>query len=112
MQMDFGWLLPKWLRTTRRPPMRQQEVDDETRHMALYHSPFCSYCRRVRRAIRRLDLQIELRNVAGHDNWYDELRREGGSSQVPCLQIRHPDRVEWLYESAAIVRFLRTRFAA
>jgi glutathione S-transferase len=109
--MDLGWLLPKRLRPIRRPPSQQQQVDEETRHMALYHSPFCGYCLTVRRMVRRLNLHIELRNVATNSHWQDELRREGGSSQVPCLQIRHPDRLEWRYESVDIIAYLRRRFA-
>ena len=108
--MDLRRLLPQWLQPVRRTPVRQQQIDAETAHMALYHSPLCSYCLGVRRTIRRLDLNIELRNVTWADAWQDELRREGGKGQVPCLQIRHPDRIEWLYESADIIAFLRARF--
>jgi glutathione S-transferase len=108
--MDLRRLLSKWLKTARRPPTRQQEVDTETARMALYHSPLCGYCVGVRRTIRHLDLSIELRNVTRHAAWRDDLRREGGSSQVPCLQIRHSDRTEWIYESTDIIHYLKTRF--
>ena len=92
--MDLWRLLPKSLRPARRSPLRQREVDDETARMALYHSPICSYLLGVRRIIKHPDLDIELRGVKRQIAWHDDLRRENGSGQVPCLQIRHADRTE------------------
>ncbi|MCU7924558.1 MAG: glutathione S-transferase N-terminal domain-containing protein [Candidatus Thiodiazotropha sp. (ex Dulcina madagascariensis)] len=95
----------------RRTPERQRQVNQETSRLALYHFPLCPYCLKVSRDIRRLNLRIERRNVFRWDNWADELRREGGKLQTPCLKIRHDDRVEWLYESDEILRFLEQHFA-
>ncbi|MCU7797640.1 MAG: glutathione S-transferase N-terminal domain-containing protein [Candidatus Thiodiazotropha sp. (ex Myrtea spinifera)] len=104
-----------WLRGLFRPLHRsseyQQQVDAETQHLALYHLPLCSYCLYVRRTLWRLSLNIELRNIL-EGQWGSELRNEGGKIQTPCLQIRHPDRVEWMYESAEITRYLKQRFGA
>lgn len=110
--MDFRRFLPSFLRPIRRSALRQRQVNEETRHLALYQSPLCGYCVSVKREIRRLDLQIELRNIVGQEMWRDNLRREGGRLQVPCLQITHPERTEWLYESTEIIRYLRRRFAS
>ncbi|MEJ2453323.1 MAG: glutathione S-transferase N-terminal domain-containing protein [Candidatus Thiodiazotropha sp.] len=108
--MNLSWL-PAFLRPLRRSTAQQQQVDRETRQLALYHFPLCGYCLRVRRAIWRLNLHIELRNAADEARWRHELRDGGGRLQVPCLQIRHPDRTEWLYESDDIINYLRVRFA-
>jgi hypothetical protein len=39
-----------------------------------------------------------------------ELSQAGGKMQLPCLQIRHPDGTEWLYESEDIISYLRVHF--
>jgi glutathione S-transferase len=108
--VKLSWL-PAFLRPLQRSLEQQQQVDRETRRLALYHFPLCGYCVRVRRAVRRLNLQIELRNAATDARWSNELREAGGKLQVPCLQIRHPDHTEWLYESDAIIHYLQLRFA-
>jgi glutathione S-transferase len=107
--VNFTWL-PAFLRPLQRSPTRQYQIDVETHHMALYHLPLCGYCLRVRRAIWRLNLHIELRNVAKEPRWAQELRQVGGKMQLPCLRIRHPDYTEWLYESEDIISYLRVRF--
>ena len=94
-----------------RDPAEQARVDAETAHLALYQFPACPFCIKSRRAIRRLGLNIELRNAQHEGEHRDALLEGGGKVQVPCLRIAHPDdRVEWLYESADIVRYLEDRF--
>jgi glutathione S-transferase len=87
-------------------------VDEASRRLALYHFETCPYCIRVRRAIKRLGLQIELRNA--HLPFYQqELSLQGGRYQTPCLRIEpleDGDGVAWLYESADIIRYLEQRF--
>jgi len=83
-----------------------QRFDDLT----LYHFRGCPYCRRVERALRELGIEIGKRNILSNRDNEAELIQGGGKRQVPCLRIRRqsqPD--EWLYESSAIVRYLRTR---
>jgi glutathione S-transferase len=106
--MSLRWL-PGFLRTRRRSLSAQQQIALEARDLALYHMPLCSYCHRVRRALWWLNLPLELRN-ADEERWGEELRRQGGKLQVPCLRIRHEERVEWLYESTDIIAYLKRRF--
>lgn len=108
--MSLSWL-PAFLRPLLRTEARQQQVDEECGKLALYHFAACGYCLRVRRTIWRLNLPIELRNLAKHEAWARELRDRGGKQQVPCLQIRHPDHTEWLYESEDIISYLRVHFS-
>jgi len=108
--VNFPWL-PSFLRPLQRAAARQEQVDRDTRLMALYHSPLCTHCLRVRRAIWRLSLRIELRSIIENPHWGHELRLQGGKRQVPCLRISHPDHTEWLYESDDIVSFLKVRFS-
>ncbi|MFN3750222.1 MAG: glutaredoxin family protein [Thiobacillus sp.] len=96
-----------------RTPEAQAAVDARTRHLALYHFPACPFCIRTRRAMKRLSLDIELRN-AQHDAAHrDALVAGGGKPQVPCLLIRAADGSQtWLYESDAIVAYLNREFGA
>ena len=104
----FHWLL-RHFGPLRRSSGKQQEVDAETQNLILYHLPLCGYCLHVRQTLWRLNLNVELRNTQD-PQWGQELRREGGRSQVPCLRIDHPDRAEWMYESADIIRFLKRSY--
>ena len=108
--MGFFWL-PAFLRPLQRSASRQQQVEQECHQLALYHMSACGYCLRVRRVIWRLNLPIELRNAAHAEPWGRELVEQGGKRQVPCLQIRHPDHTEWLYESDDIISYLKVRFS-
>lgn len=95
-----------------RTPQAQAQVDGETRKLALYHYDSCSFCGRVRSAIERLNLNIELRNIHADRVHHETLVRDGGSGTVPCLQIAHDDgSVKWLYESADIISYLEQRFS-
>jgi glutaredoxin len=95
-----------------RPPEAQARVDAETRSLALYHFQACPYCRKVRRDIRLLGLDIEMRDIKRAPEYRDELVIGGGKKQVPCLRVAEPDgSVRWIYESRDITRYLRDRFA-
>jgi glutaredoxin len=103
--------------TRPRPPQRpaalQQAVDAQVAGMALYQYRACPFCVKTRRAMRRQGLNIELRDAQNDPNWRDELEREGGKVQVPCLRIPNADgTAQWMYESDEIIRFLDDRVAA
>jgi glutathione S-transferase len=79
--------------------------------LALYQYQSCPYCARVRMALERLGVTLEIRDTQREPARRAELIREGGQSMVPCLRIAHPDgRVQWLYESADIIAYLQRRF--
>jgi glutathione S-transferase len=90
----------------------QAGVDAATAGLALYHYPSCMYCARVRRAIERLRLNIELRDVMHDPARRRELIEGGGRATVPCLRVDGADGTRWMYESADIVRYLVERFGA
>lgn len=75
--------------------------------MQLFQFKSCPYCVKVRRAMVRLNMDIELRDTRKNPDDKAALLAGGGKTQVPCLRIEHDDgRVEWMYESADIVAFL------
>ena len=75
---------------------------------ALYHFLGCPYCAATRAALKELDLKVELRNIRDRGNHRRDLIAGGGKGQVPCLRIAKDNgEVDWLYESADIIRYLR-----
>lgn len=95
----------------RREPEAQARVDALTANLALYQFRACPFCVRVRHAMRRLGLNIELRDARGNPARAAELRHQGGRYQVPCLRIEENGESTWLYESADIIAWLEQRFA-
>jgi len=91
----------------------QRKIDSQTHQLALYQSPICPYCIKVWYTIKRLNLDIETRDISRHPHWRSELKTQGGKLQVPCLKIAGEDgRHQWLYESADIVDYLSQRFSS
>ena len=95
-----------------RPAEEQAKVDAQTQHLALYQYLACPFCVKVRRHIRRLNLNIETRDAKGNEDYKKELLEQGGKAQVPCLRIAEPGQpVRWLYESDAIIAYLSEHYA-
>ena len=89
----------------------QARIDAQTRGMALYQFKACPFCVKTRRAMKRLGLNIELRDARGNMQWRQQLLAEGGRLQVPCLYIPQSSAgAQWLYESDDIIAYLETRF--
>ncbi len=75
--------------------------------LALYHSLSCPFCVRVRSAIDRLGLDVELREVFDEPRYRKQLVEARGRATVPVLRITSPDGEErWMPESRDIVRYL------
>ncbi|WP_456417999.1 glutaredoxin family protein [Thiolapillus sp.] len=115
------WLLGRiilffdWLTLPKKPahsPEKQAHLDAQTRNMAIYQYAACPFCVKTRRAIRRLGLNIELRDAKNDPEYRRELEQQGGKQQVPCLRIETEDGdITWLYESSEIIAYLQKRFA-
>ena len=109
-------ILIDWL--TRPKPMQrsldgQEEVNLQTKSLALYQFKQCPFCVKTRRNMRRLALDIEKRDAHYDPKWNQELINDGGKYQVPCLKITTDDgSIEWMYESTVINRYLSEKFSA
>ena len=107
-------ILIDWLTRPSLPEIsadRRAELDAITASMKLYQFRQCPFCVKTRRSIRRLGLNIELRDARNDPQWQSELVNEGGRYQVPCLRLVEADGdSEWLYGSENIVRYLEQRF--
>ncbi|WP_086980700.1 glutathione S-transferase N-terminal domain-containing protein [Vibrio aphrogenes] len=75
--------------------------------LALYHFESCPYCQKVRRAMAELGLAIELRDTRQTPAYREEQISGGGKGQVPCLRIEKEGQVTWLYESDAIIDYIK-----
>lgn len=93
-------------RAIKRDPASQKVVDDKTQHLSLYQLPACPFCVKVRRAIKREGLNVNIVNTKDNAN-RTELINGGGTHKVPCLKIAKPNEpVTWMYESSDIVAYL------
>lgn len=100
-------------RAPKRDTQVQQTIDEQTAALSLYQFEACPFCVKVRRAMKRNGLNIELRDAKKDANHREALLAEGGRVKVPCLRIDKEDgEVEWMYESSDIISYLEKRFPA
>ena len=93
-----------------RSPQHQQQINDAVGGMSLYQLYACPFCIKTRRAMYRLNLPIETRNVHLGSPHRIALEQGGGKIQVPCLHLHHDGEELWMYESSDIVAYLEGRF--
>ena len=81
--------------------------------LSLYQTRSCPYCERVRGALRRLGLDIEIRDINASSALRVELIEATGRQTVPCLRIDRDDGTsEWLHESSDIIEHLEEHFGS
>lgn len=90
----------------KRDPKLQAQLNDKTKSLSLYQFAACPFCVKVRRAMKRQSLNIELRDAKAEGCYRQELLEQGGKIKVPCLRIEEGEKVTWLYESNDIIAFL------
>lgn len=94
-----------------RAPETQATIDSAARSLTLYQLQACPFCVKVRREMKRLSIDIPIRDVGTDPAAQAELMQGGKIDQVPCLKIPEADgRVTWLYESSDINAYLQKRF--
>jgi glutaredoxin len=97
----------------KRSAEQQKLIDEKTAHLSIYQLPACPFCVKVRRALKRQGLSIELRGINNNAKHLDDLVKFGGKRTVPCLRIadkNEPEdhsKAEWLYESNDIIAYLK-----
>jgi len=81
--------------------------------LSLYQTRSCPYCERVRGLMRRIGLDLELRDINASAARRRELIEATGRQTVPCLRIDHDDgSSEWMHESADIIEYLEEHFGS
>ncbi|SHH97624.1 glutaredoxin family protein [Ferrimonas marina] len=89
----------------KRAPEAQAKLDAAMSDYRLYQYAACPFCVKVRRSLRRHNLNIELRD-AKQEPHRSELEQGGGRLMVPCLRIEKAGEVTWMYESSDIIAYL------
>jgi len=75
--------------------------------LALYTMDGCPFCYNVMAAIKRLGLEVEMRDIYADRAWREELLEARGRLTVPVLWIRSPaGEVRWMPESRDIIHYL------
>lgn len=94
-------------RSPKLTPEQKSELAAKTAHLSLYQLPACPFCVKVRRAMKRQGISLELRNINKEASFKEELINDGGKRTVPCLKIEAENEpTQWLYESKEIIAFL------
>ncbi|MCL1113151.1 MULTISPECIES: glutaredoxin family protein [Shewanella] len=93
-----------------RPQAQQAIIDQQTQALSLYQYAACPFCVKVRREMRRQNLNINLVDAKQAQN-KALLVAQAGKLQVPCLRIEQDGQTQWLYESNEIISYLKQRFA-
>ncbi|MCP4039318.1 MAG: glutaredoxin [bacterium] len=84
----------------------------ERERLALYQSPTCPYCRRVRSYLASIGEEVETRDITLDSGHIEDLARATDSQTVPCLRIEPANGDErWLHESGDIIEYLEDYFA-
>jgi glutaredoxin len=100
-------------RGIKRTAEEQAQIDKQTCLLALYQFNACPFCVKVRRAMKRSSLNIELRDAKKEGEFRQELLTQGGQIKVPCLRITNEDgSVSWMYESNDIISYLEQKFVS
>lgn len=116
LRVVLGPFMQVWEFLTRpkgvvRAPAAQQAVDQQCQSMVLYQFTTCPFCIKVRQEMRRLSLPIARRDAQHDQKNKDDLLKGGGTVKVPCLKVTDAGgQSQWIYESGAIMAYLRNRF--
>ncbi len=78
---------------------------------SLYQLYACPFCVKTRRALHRLNVDVEIRDINRDPAHRTALEDGGGRVKVPCLRIQNGDQVQWMYESNDIIEYLEQRVA-
>ena len=106
-------ILIDWLfkpSVVKRNDEEQAKVDQETKILKLYQFYACPFCVKTRRAIKRLNLKVEIRDAQTAGQFRKELEISGGKIKVPCLKLEGAGEATWIYESNDIIKYLDERF--
>jgi len=95
----------------KRDAQAQVLADEKAAKIELYQFFACPFCIMSRRVIRSLNINIVTRDAQTRGGQYrEELLKEAGKVQVPCLKITEGKKVSWMYESNDIKTYLEKEF--
>lgn len=105
----IDWLTrPKKIQRTK---TEQENAQNAVQGLSLYQFYACPFCVKTRRAVHKLNVNIETRDINKEASHRQALLAGGGRVKVPCLRIEENDQVQWMYESSEIIDFLQRKVA-
>lgn len=93
-----------------RSEANKAQIQEDLKAYSLYEFKACPFCIKVKRQMKRLNLDIELRDAKNNQEIKNELVSKGGSHKVPCLRIDSDKGTQWMYESNDIINYLEKTF--
>ncbi len=88
--------------------MELSRTNEKAANVQLFYFASCPYCIKVRIALWWMKIEIPKKNISSDPEFKAELISGGGKKQVPCLRIEmENNKIQWLYESRDIIRYLR-----
>ena len=97
---------------TPRSPEDQEKAQSAVKGLSLYQLYACPFCVKTRRAIHKLNVNLEIKDIGKNQEHRQALETGGGRVKVPCLKIEENDQVRWMYGSSDIINFLEQRVGA
>ena len=101
-------ILPNLYRVLKK---KVRKLAKATSGLALYDYKGCVASRRNAQEIRRLNIDIERRDIGKCSIHQDNLLAEYGELKAPCLRIEEKGEVQWIDKPENILFFLHERFA-
>ena len=90
---------------------KQMYLQEQLMGHSLYQLKACPFCVKTRRAIHKLGINVELRDINKGAQNRQDLESGGGRVKVPCLRIDNGTETQWMYESNDIIEYLEKRVA-
>ena len=91
----FDWISrPKGIQ---RSSSEQERAQAAMQGLSLYQFFACPFCTKTRRAIHKLNVDIEPRDINKTPEFRQQLEAGGGKVKVPCLRVEESGKVHWLY---------------
>jgi glutaredoxin len=106
----FDWVFTP--RTIKRDAQAQAEVEAKVTGIILYQYRACPFCVKVRRAMKRNGIIVELRDAKRSEAARDQLVAGSGKLKVPCLRTEENNEVRWIFDSSDIIAYLENLIAA
>ena len=105
----FDWISrPKGIQ---RSETEQAKAQASMQGVSLYQFFACPFCTKTRRAIHKLNVIVDARDINKTPQHRADLEAGGGKVKVPCLRIEENGAVRWIYESNKIISVLESRVA-
>lgn len=71
-------------------------------NLVLYYASYCPYSQKVLDYLREIHKTVPMKNVENNQHYKDELLKQGGILQVPCLIVDG----QAIYNSGSIINWL------